>query len=126
MPTQTHTTSIKNGSNAQVANGSVVKTANTEIEISSTIAASGNDVLTIALDVSNVVAWWLLSDHACTVTVNDDGTPDETYSLVANVPLSWHSTNGSVNPMAADWTSIKIVNSAGATAHVTGGFLVGT
>ena len=126
MPSQTHQTVIRTGSSAQVANGSVVKTANTEVEIGSTIATGNNDVLTIVLDVSNVVAWWLLSDRNVTFTVNDDGTPDETYNLVAGVPLSWHSSDGTVNPMATDWTSVKIANASGATAVVTGGFLVGT
>lgn len=124
MPTQTHETVVQNGSGAYVARGTATKTANAEFAIGSTIANSGNDVYTMDVDVSNIVAFWFISDKAVTLTINDDGSPDETYALAASVPFAWHDSLGTANPLTHDWTSIKIANASGATAIVTGAVLV--
>lgn len=125
MPSQTHTATVQNGSGAQVARGTTTKTANGEIEFGSTIANSGNDVYTMAVVPGDVVALWILSTRNVTVNINDDGSPDQVISLVANVPLTWHNGMGTTCPITATISSMKVLNASGASAVVSGAFLLG-
>lgn len=60
------------------------------------------------------------------MTENDDGTPDLTVVMVANVPYWWHSGLGSTCPFTVNITSLKFTNAAAAVATVHGAFLVTT
>jgi len=77
------------------------------------------------VDISAVKAFGLKSTKAVTVTVNDDGTPDATIALAANVPLIWVAALAGTqyptsNPLgSADITGMKVTNASGAAATVS-------
>lgn len=85
-----------------------------------TIPAAGATTFTnFDVDVSACVALFMLCDRAITITINDDGTPDATITLVANVPLVWTNDGYFSNPLGnVDVTSIKATLASGADASL--------
>jgi hypothetical protein len=91
------------------------------IDIQETIPTGAGTVITVAIDVSAVQAFGLSSTKTGTLTINDDGTPDATISLTANVPIVWvagaSSQYPSSNPLGSvDVTSMKFTQASGADA----------
>ena len=95
------------------------------VKFEESCADAGSTVITVAVDISAVKAFGLKSTKAVTVTVNDDGTPDATVSLAANVPLIWVASLAGTqyptdNPLGTvDITSMKVANASGAAATVS-------
>lgn len=119
----TYATSIKDDAGRTVASESAVKTGDTEIEFETSVPGTGNDTVTFEVDVSEVVAFYIVSDKALTMTENDDGSPDLTVALVANVPYWWYTGKGT-NPFTVDVASLKFTNAGSVAAVVHGAFLV--
>lgn len=95
-------------------------TGGAQLKWNETVTGGSNIVVTAAIDVSAVIAVLLLSPRAMTVTINDDGSPDATISLLANVPKMWSADVGGSNPLGAvDVTSWKAALAAGADAVLT-------
>jgi hypothetical protein len=96
------------------------KTSTQLVETTEAIAtASTNSEVNIAIDVSEVVSFVIVSTAACTVKINDGTTPDYTYTLVANVPQFWHDGMGTAFTLTTDVTAVYITNTSGTTANVT-------
>lgn len=71
------------------------------------------------VDVSAMASLFMLCDRDITVKVNDDGSPDATINLLANVPLVWTNDGYFTNPMGSvDATSIKATLAAGDDARL--------
>lgn len=122
--TQSFTTTIQSASGATVATERATASANSEAEFAVEIAASATEILTIAVDVSELQGFWIKTDKAVTLKTNDDGSPDQTIALVADQVFHWHRiTGGAANPLTTDITSLSIVNGVGAVANVSGAFL---
>jgi hypothetical protein len=95
-------------------------TGGSETKISETITGGGAPVITFTLDVSALVSTMLLCTRNLTITVNDDGTPDATITLLAGVPKMWSADIGGSNPWGSvDVTSFKATLAAGADADLT-------
>lgn len=89
-------------------------------KINETLPQGTATVLTFTLDVSTLQSTMLLCERNLVVTVNDDGTPDATISLVAGTPLMWSADIGGSNPFGAvDVTSIKATLASGSAADLT-------
>jgi hypothetical protein len=119
----TYQTSIKDDAGRTVASESSIQTGDTEIEFSTTVPGSGNDVVTFEVDVSSVIAFYIVSDKEVTMTENDDGSPDLTQVLSAGVPFWWYTGKGS-NPFSVDIASLKFTKADATSAVVHGAFLV--
>jgi len=85
-----------------------------------TITGGGNQTFSnFDVDVSEVEALLMLCDRDITITINDDGTPDATISLKADVLLVWTSDGYFDNPLGVvDVTSIKVTLAAGDDARL--------
>lgn len=86
---------------------------------------TGATTITVNVDVSAVKAFGMKSTEDCTVTVNDDGTPDATISLTANQGLTWVASLAGTqyptdNPLGTvDVTSMKVTVAGADTATFT-------
>jgi len=80
--------------------------------------STSDQLITIAIDFSELEALYLFSDQDVTIETNDGTTPDDTFSLVAGVPIAWNTDCGHDNPLTADVTAMYITNATGETANV--------
>ncbi len=103
----------------------VTLTGSGEINIDETVPGSSDIVLTMALDVSAVIGVYIVADGAVVLTVNDDGSPDKTITLAADIPVQWCSTNNQTSPLgSADWTSVKATKATATDASLKMRFLL--
>ena len=73
---------------------SATYSSSSQVEASNTIVtgASGSDRdIYAAIDVSEVVSFWMQSSVNVTVGTNDGSSPDDTFTLTAGVPEIWNS-----------------------------------
>ena len=123
---QTFALTIKDDASRVVASDAHVVSGDAEESFSVVCPGSGNVSVPVTIDVSTVVAFWIMSTKSdVTLTFNDDGSPDLTVVLVANVPYWWYTGLGA-NPLSVDLTgasAIKLVKSTATDALVTGAFL---
>jgi hypothetical protein len=77
----------------------------------------GNKTITLGIDVSKIIAIGWESDKALTMTTNDDGDPDDSFTLVANTPVIWASDFPAVLPcpLTVDIVTFKLVNAVADT-----------
>jgi len=54
---------------------------------------------------ANLQAFYLKADQNCTVKTNNSATPQETITLLANVPFVWWKSSGLTNPFGGDVTT---------------------
>lgn len=77
------------------------------------VPGSGNDVVLAAIDVSHVVSLYIVADADMTLTINDDGTPDATITLLEDVPVLFYTGCNFSNPLGAvDVTSFKVAKAS--------------
>lgn len=82
-------------------------------------AAGATTFSNFDVDVSACASVVMLCDRAVTITINDDGTPDATISLLANKPLVWQNDGYFSNPLGnVDVTSIKVTVGSGDAANL--------
>lgn len=107
--------------------GSVSSTVEAEHNFDVTVPGSSNTVVDVDLDVSALSSVYISSTGTITLTTNDDGTPDDTLTITANIPLVWTSTCGLPNPFASavDVTSIKATKGTATDATLKMRFGVG-
>jgi hypothetical protein len=79
--------------------------------------------LAIAFAVAKLKAIKLTSDVALTLKTNDSGSPQETISLAAGVPLDWYYGCGLAVPFAGNVTKIYATE-GGIDAGTLSGWLV--
>lgn len=88
---------------------------NTEVSVAD---STTDDQVVMSVDVSAIKSAFIVSDQAVTIETNNGTTPDDTFTLVANVPLEWNESSPLANPFSADITGLFITNASGATATV--------
>jgi len=82
-----------------------------------TIADSATDYqINIAIDVTAVVSFFMLSDQDITVETNNGGAPDDTISLSADIPYIWTTDSYDSFQLGTDVTALFITNASGSTA----------
>ena len=90
-------------------------TCETVLKLQETIANGATDALQlIAIDVTQLKAFAMVSDQAMTVKTNNSGTPQETFTLVANKPVVWQAGDAAI--FAGDVTAIYVTNASGSSA----------
>jgi hypothetical protein len=116
---------IKNDAGGTVVAESTVVTATAEENLSEPVPASSTVNVVISVDVSQIQSFFIRSNKALTLKTNDDGSPDQTISLAANVALAWNAVDSlGSNPLTADITKLTFVNAGLVDAVVTAGFLL--
>jgi hypothetical protein len=93
----------------------VTQTGTLHQELSETIpAATNNHPLSLAIDVSAAKMIFVVSDQDVLLETNSGSAPDDTISLLADVPYVWHADSYFANLLAADVTQLFITNQNGA------------
>lgn len=88
-------------------------------ERSWTVPDSTSDQLCqIAIDVSQVQLFLIVSSQDVTVETNDGSTPDNTLNLKANEPYLWHVSSLDSFLLDTDVTAFYITNNSGSEATV--------
>lgn len=77
-----------------------------------------DDEIIVAIDVSAVKAFYLVSDQPVTFETNSGSTPDNSISLLAGVPYIWTEDSYDTFLLDTDVTSVFITNASGATATI--------
>ncbi len=74
----------------QAINKSIAVSGGAETNIDETIAASATNIaIEFTLDISQLKGLFLNSDRNITIKTNSSGSPDNTFTLQANVPFAW-------------------------------------
>jgi hypothetical protein len=107
----------------QTSSGGVTKTksysgsSETLVSESFPTATTDGDIV-VAIDVSAVKSFYLVSDKAVTVETNDGSSPDDTIVLKADVPYFWNTDSYDTFLLTADVTVLYITNVSGSTASI--------
>jgi hypothetical protein len=97
----------------------VSRTADGEANFDVSIADSSTDAqVGIAIDISQLKLFYLISDQDVTLETNSGSAPDDTFALKAGEPLFWWDTCLHSNPLTADVTNFYFTNSSGAAAAI--------
>ena len=84
-----------------------------EAAVSQDIDASAVNIeILVALDVSKLQSVVIKSSQDCTVKTNSSGSPDDTLTLVANVPYVWTINSYDASLITADVSKIFVTNGA--------------
>lgn len=75
-----------------------------------------DQAVNIALDVSAIASIYIVSTQALTIETNSATVPDNTITLVANVPYIWHTGSYFTNLLTVDVTVLYLTNASGAAA----------
>lgn len=103
----------------------VTKTGSLETVLDESVADAQTDVqINVAIDVTAVKEFYLVSDQDVTLETNSGSTPDDTLSLVANEPYVWHSTSLDSFLLTVDVTAFFITNASGSVANIDGHWVV--
>ena len=117
-------TVVKEGGTVLV-NNTVTHTIESSIKFAETVVDSAtNTPFLIAIDVSALKHFTMVSDYAVTVYTNEasTGSPQESFTLAAGVPVVWNSGDTAI--FAGDVDSIFVTNASGDDATLT--IIVGT
>jgi len=119
MPSITHTLIFTWQRGTESISKTVNKVNEKEVNIDVTVNAGVVDLeVSINIDVSLVKSIYISTDQDVLLETNSGSTPDDTVSLVADIPLSWHDTNYLTNPFGTDVVSMFFTNSGGTSANV--------
>jgi hypothetical protein len=114
----------------RINGGTAIGTTNQAISagancsISETIAAAASNLeVAFVLDASQVSALVLIATADMTVETNDGTTPDNTFTLKANVPYVWTSADGgtlrdTAGVSVVDITALFVTSTAGGVLSV--------
>ena len=97
---------------------STAYTGQSYTEIDEDIAVGTDVQVTIAIDVSAVKAFYIVSDRAITLETNSGGSPVNTIALLAGIPYFWHTSMYDTFKLTTDVTAMFFTNASGATAAV--------
>ena len=93
-------------------------TGSGEVSVDEAVPDSTTDQLvTIAIDVSAIQSFYMVSDQALTVETNSGSVADETIVLAANIPFVETSDNYHADILATDITALYLTNASGSTAN---------
>jgi hypothetical protein len=102
------------GSDGSTVTGNSTENGTTRLAIDSSFPASTtNQSVSIAWVVANTQALVMLSTKDMTVKTNSSGSPANTISLKAGIPLIWRASPGYYsNPFTVDVTSFFVTTTA--------------
>lgn len=95
-----------------------VRSFSADLELSMEVPVAGSvtdQESVVGIDISQVKAFYMVSDQDLTVETNDGTTPADTIVLVANEPYIWNEDSYDAFQLGTDVTSLFLTN-AGATA----------
>ncbi len=98
---------------------STTQTGDYEANVSQSIPASTTNLLIpfIAVTLANLQSLFIVADGPLTLKGDSSGSPEETITLAANVPLVWTAGCGLANPLTAPLnTGFYATNPSGTTA----------
>lgn len=121
--TQTVVIEVRNASGQVVGTETATVTGDVEQEFSVQAPAADSVTVALAVTAADIVGFAIVSTRAVTLTVNDDGTPDETYTLAAGQVFAWNSGQEVANPITHNITSLKFANAGASAAEIRGVFL---
>lgn len=99
----------------------VSTTGSLGLEIDEDVAASTTDqLLTIAIDVSEIESLIIFTDGALTVETNSSSAPAQTLTFAADKPLVWASGMPSSCPLTTDVTALYFTNAGGSSVNIRG------
>lgn len=97
----------------------ITGTGSLEINLSESVSNGQTDFqINVAIDVSAVKTFYLVSDQAVTVETNNGTTPTNTISLTANDPYVWWTNSYDTFKLTGDVTALFITNASGSTANI--------
>jgi hypothetical protein len=96
------------------------------LQINEPIADQVTDgLVACTVDISQLKAVTIESDQDVTLETNDGSAADDTFALLANVPLFWTSDYLAVAGIfSADITALYVTNDSGSTANFKATFIV--
>jgi hypothetical protein len=123
---QTTAITVKSDSGGTVVSQSKAYTAPTEENFNVTVPAGGHKEVDLAIDVSQIVQFYVASDKDVKLNTNAlaDVDADQTLNLVAKEALLWNGDLAGVNPLTTDITKLYLINDGDTDAVVKGGFLL--
>lgn len=90
------------------------------VELDESVADSQTDSqINVAIDVSAVKTFYVVSDQNVTLETNSGSTPADTIALKADVPYVWTTDSYDSFLLGTDVTAIFITNASGSTAAIT-------
>jgi hypothetical protein len=115
----THTVSQAIDAGAGAISKSKQYTGSGRVSINETIANAVTDgPINVAIDVSAVKSFLLVSDKDVLIQTNDGTTPDDEISLLAGVPYIWTVDSYDAFLLTVDVTEILVTNASGDTATI--------
>ena len=88
--------------------------------VSESIPDSSTDLnVGFNLDFSACKFFYINSDQDITVETNNGTTPDDTLTLLANVPYIWHVNSNHTFLIGTDITALFVTNASGSAALLT-------
>lgn len=93
--------------------------ASQSVEVSESIANGQTDAdIVVAIDVSAVKSFYIVSSAAVTIETNDGSSPDDTLGLAAGVPYVWNTGSEDSFLLTADVTVLYVTNASGSSADI--------
>ena len=102
-------------------------TAAAEENFDTDCAHAATREIDLAVDVSQIVSFFIYSDKDVTLKTNSTGAPAQTIALQAKKMLDWRNDDIGANPLTVDITKLFFVNAGGTAADdakIKGGFLL--
>lgn len=87
-------------------------------------AEASNYLVAMVIDVSQLKMLYIVSSKDVTFETNSGGSPADTLTLLADVPVSWYPGCGYVCPLGTDVTAIYLTNAGDEDAAVQMRFLI--
>lgn len=92
--------------------------ADSELNLDIPASHDGTTHAVAAIDVSQLKSLYISTDQDITIKTNSSGSPDDTISLKANIPLMWSEDCGFTCPLSTDVTGLYFVNASSTNANV--------
>lgn len=124
-----HVATISWSRSGESISDSVTVSGESEQNFDVTVPGSGNVVIASEIDVSALNLVYITLDgtsgHSITLTTNDDGTPDDSFTISVDKPLLWYTGCGLPNPFASgtDVESFKATKATSVNATLKMRFL---
>ena len=114
-----HTVSYSVAASSGTLSRSKSYTGSSQVEVSESVADSETDYdIVVAIDVSAVKSFYIVSDQTVTVETNSGSEADDTLSLVAGVPYVWNTDSYDSFQLGTDVTVLYVTNASGSTANI--------
>lgn len=114
-----HTAIINYATSAGTLERTKAYSASGETNFSESITTATTDgPIVVAIDVSAVKSFYLVSDQAVTIETNSGSAADDTIVLKAAIPYIWNTDSYDAFLLGTDVTVIYVTNASGATATI--------